>query len=186
MAPLTARPDPRRRAFCALAITLLPAVAQAQTAILRGGREREVLALFAPYTLGAEVADGVKLWNVRVEPERIVVELAGATPASFSLEHPSRASGKERSKSFVVRRDASANAGAARDAVDRLVARVQANDTTDFWDTQQRESGAGPIPSGPSARFRGAVGSALITGLFALFALGLAKVRLRRKAPNRR
>ncbi len=148
---------------------VLAAPAHADTPVIASGREADVMALFRPYTLGAAVTPQAKLWNVRVEPERIFVEIEGTAKTSFRLEHPDRASGTERSKSFVVIREPSAATGASQRAVDLLVARIRANDTGQFWDRTTPDP-AGRPAAAPPPRFRGIWIPVVVTFLAALAA----------------
>jgi hypothetical protein len=154
VAPLT------RRRLCSglashAALALVPRAVLAASPVIAAGREAEVMALFAPFALGAALTPEMKLWNVRVEAEHISVEMTGSVTASFRLEHPERSSGTERSDSFVIVRDAAAASGAGKRAADMLVARVRANDAGDFWD-QAADPFGDPAPNvAPPQRFRG-------------------------------
>ncbi|HMR05883.1 MAG TPA: hypothetical protein PKA88_08895 [Polyangiaceae bacterium] len=147
MAPLT------RRGFCRLlpqcaALALLAQRALAAAPVIAAGREKEVMALFAPFALGAAVTPEMKLWNVRVAPEHITVELTGAATATLRLEHPERSQSSERSKSFAFQRDAAAASGAGKIAADALVASVRGNDAGDFWDDAPEPA---PMTEAPQA-----------------------------------
>jgi hypothetical protein len=100
--------------------------------VIQAGREAEVLALFAPFGLGQEVRDGYRLWNVRIEPTRIQVELRDAAdvPATFALVHGHDG---EHTASFSVRRDPSTKSGAAARATDALIDSAKKNDHGGFW-----------------------------------------------------
>ncbi len=150
--------------------------ARADTPVIAAGREADVMALFRPYTLGAAVTPQAKLWNVRVEPERIVVEIEGAAKASFRLEHPERTPGDERSKSFVVHREPSAATGAGKKAVDLLVARIRANDTGQFWDRTTPDPEGRPAVA-PPPRFRGVWIPIVVTFLAAAASIWVSRKR---------
>lgn len=102
------------------------------------GHEQAVRDLFAPHELGTEIDRGFDLWNVSIQPARIVVTLrasADGRETTVTLLHPDRApSGAPTSRSFaaVVSGASDADARAARA---RLIAAVQRNDDGGFWDT---------------------------------------------------
>ena len=150
--------------------------AYADTPVIAAGREADVMALFRPYTLGAAVTPQAKLWNVRVEPERIVVEIEGAAKATFRLEHPDRSPGTERSKSFTVHREPSATTGAGKEATDLLVARVRANDTGQFWDRTTPDPEGRPAAA-PPPRFRGIWIPIVVTFVAAAAAIWVSRRR---------
>lgn len=98
--------------------------------VIEPGREEEVLALFAPYRLGSEVAGGVTLANVRIEPTGIVAELAGPAreKTELRLAHPDAVrEPSETSPSFAMSWDEEG------DAVRALAAAVVRNDGGGFW-----------------------------------------------------
>ena len=129
-----------------LVVLLVLAVARLAVAapVIESGREKEVLALFAPYELGGEVVSGWKLMNVRVAPDAIGVELEGPNgkTASFRLVHPDTAvPAAPRTRSFAVIRES-----AADQAIAPLVVAVRRNDAGGFW---KDAPAAAPRPSVP-------------------------------------
>jgi hypothetical protein len=120
----------------ALALMLAAITASAAGPVLESGREREVLALFAPYTLGGEVTQGEKLWDVRIQATEIVVALrgAGGDRPSLRLVHSSEApSGAEKSASFAIVRLMPDTDRAGMAASRLLLEAVQRNDRGGFW-----------------------------------------------------
>lgn len=88
-----------------LGLLLVPAGALAQQ-FIGPGREAEVLALVAPYRDGAPVVPGTVLQQVRIEAQRVVLEVsdaqgriaqlvlvAQAGPKAFALQKPAQAEG---------------------------------------------------------------------------------------------
>jgi hypothetical protein len=121
------------RALAILALLLAVCSTAEATPVIAAGREKEVMALFAPHTLGHEVVAGWKLMNVRVQPDNIAVELAGpgGAFASFRLLHPDAApSDAVRTPSFAVVRETPA---AADQAIAPLVVALRKNDKGGFW-----------------------------------------------------
>ena len=116
-----------------IGLLAVPSAALAQlddaVPVIEPGREREVLALFAPHRLAREVTGGVVLANVRIEPTRIVAELSrdGAAVGEVALEHRGAQGEPARSSaSFAITwsvppgdEDALAAARAVTDAVVR-------------------------------------------------------------------
>lgn len=117
------------------------------------GREREVLALFAPYELGREVKDGWKLWNVGIARQSIQVELRGPNELKAFLTLTERVDASEASASFGITRDAGCVSGPARPAADSLVAALGKNDAGGFWRarTVSTEQSREASPSSPVA-----------------------------------
>lgn len=146
----TVRPWKRlqRLAFAwlaALILVLSSGTARADRPVIEQGREADALALFAPYTLGAEVSGGYKLWTVSIGAAAIAVELRGPSgrPSSLSLEHPDFAPAPlTRSRSFAIVASAEADA-AAMEARRALIGAIQANDHGGFWRAVR------PLPVGP-------------------------------------
>ncbi len=118
--------------LCALGVT---SAAQAQEPSIGPGQERNVLALFAPHTLGAEVARGFALWGVSIERTRVVVTLraSGGRDVTVTLLHPDFGQGAvARTRSFAVLR--SGAAGLDADAAFRaLLIALTRNDRGHFW-----------------------------------------------------
>lgn len=110
--------------------------ARAQAHAIGPGHEARVLALFAPYTLGGEVATGHRLWGVAIERTRVNVTLRAADgrEATLALQHPDdtiRPDGRSRSFAIVHGSEPGDAAQAARRA---LAAAVVRNDTGGFWE----------------------------------------------------
>jgi hypothetical protein len=126
----------RCAALLALALMLAAITASAAGPVLESGREREVLALFAPYTLGAEVTQGEKLWDVRIQATEIVVGLRGASGdrPSLRLVHASSAPpGAETSESFAIVRLMPSTDATGTAASQLLSEAVKRNDGGGFW-----------------------------------------------------
>lgn len=169
----------RRRAF--LLASLGAAASRAEPKrVIAAGREAEVLALFAPYELGREVDGGYKLWNVRIEADRIEVELSHESQGLARLTLRQRAAGggeREASASFGLERDASAGSGSAKHAADLLFARVTANDRGGFFRQAERPARDAAAPHSP---FRGVL---VPIGVFVLTLLAMLATR-RFKGPS--
>lgn len=121
----------------ALAAWAFATVASAQTQVIGPGQEDAVLALFAPHTLGAEVASGYALWGVAIESNRIEVTLRAAEDrqARLTLRHPDQApEDAPRTESFGIVHGPAPDAGAAA-AQRAIVSAVRANDRGGFWRT---------------------------------------------------
>ncbi len=127
------------------ALGVAPAAAQFdEVPVIEAGREDEVRALFAPYTLTGEVTAGFRLMNVRIEATYIDCELVGPgdETASVRLEHPDYAEAPDgETASFAVRREASSEAG--RRAADAVYAAIRDNDPGGF----HRRRAQLPLPS---------------------------------------
>ncbi|MCC6647133.1 MAG: hypothetical protein IT374_16365 [Polyangiaceae bacterium] len=97
---------------------------------IEAGREAEILALFAPISLGAEVTPGWRLMNVEVGARaiRCVVDGPGGAHATLTLSHPSSAPDARASRSFALVAEPAGHA-----ALDALEARVMANDRGGFF-----------------------------------------------------
>jgi hypothetical protein len=117
-----------------------PAAAQlGEVPIIEAGREDEIVALFAPYTLTGEVAAGYRLMNVRAPATHIVCELIGPSgePATLRLDHPDHADEPDsRTASFAVTREADGASG--QRALDALFAAVEVNDRGHFFRRRAR------------------------------------------------
>ncbi|MCS6901832.1 MAG: hypothetical protein RMJ98_19605 [Myxococcales bacterium] len=111
---------------------------RAESAFLRQGREQEVLALFAPYVLGGPVSGGFTLWDVSIEPTRILVTLKGPAGRSerLALVHPADESAPAdapRTANFrVILPEALDSEGRA--AAEALLMAVMHNDHQALWD----------------------------------------------------
>ncbi len=118
----------------ALALLLVAPGSRADQPVIEEAREKDVLGLFAPYTLGAEVSPGWRLWNVAIQPTRIVVVLKGPTeqPAELVLVHPNEAPDAERTPSFAALAPAGDDPQ-VQGARDALLAAVRRNDDGKFW-----------------------------------------------------
>jgi hypothetical protein len=180
-------------ALCAALTTLLPLFAAAQPHPIVEGNEERVLALFSPYALAAPITPEYRLWNVRIEPSRIEVELrradalpgepgdapsgaprgAAAAPGTttLSLVHPDEArADAERSASFALVASG-ADDEAARRARQRLAEAIRRNDAGGFW----REATRPALSTWSVPRLLGAAEWGPIDGvIFAalIFALG--------------
>ncbi|MDI3284135.1 hypothetical protein [Polyangium sp. 15x6] len=120
-----------------LALVLWAPRALAHPYMLPGGREKDVLALFAPFTLGKEIAAGFALWNVSIEQQRIVVGLREpkGREARVTLVHPEDEAARPeapRSSSFVAVRDSTEDP-AAEKAVATLLEALARNDRGGLW-----------------------------------------------------
>ena len=119
----------------ALLVLLIPQLLLAAPTVLEPGRERDVLALVAPFEDGAEVSSGVFLAGIRIRSDRVDVLLAHGPSVvrtailSLRLREPmlARASGK----SFDLVRPARSTA-AMNAAVEALAATIRANDDGHF------------------------------------------------------
>ncbi len=180
--------------FLFFALMLVTVQAFAGPHVLRSGREKEVLALFAPYSLGSNVQGDWKLWSVSIEAQKIVVGLraAGGREERFSLVHPDDApQTPQRSQSFVLVRSSSKNPS-SDPAVDKVLETLAKNDTGGFWETPKRDertpnsspetTPTAPTPTGPRAGISfsnfaidGILGIGLIWGLAILLAVRLLK-----------
>lgn len=188
-----------RRAALSLLLFVLALVSWAPRALahpymLPGGREKDVLALFAPYTLGKEVAAGFALWNVSIEQQRILVGLRepGGREARITLVHPEDDAARPdapRSSSFVAVHGPAGDP-AAEKAVATLLEALARNDQGGLWIAPRpraapRSSGAAPIPARVAAYAAGQWGD--LDGIVALFGfVALATVlavRLTRDEP---
>jgi hypothetical protein len=131
-------------ALMALLVGLLFARgARADRPVIEGGREAEVVALFAPHKLGDAIAPGWRLMWIRVEADHIeaVAEDAGGEQATLFLHHRDYApAGATLTASFAVTRTpegASPERGGA--ALEAMLRAVTENDRGGFW----RATGSG-------------------------------------------
>jgi hypothetical protein len=126
-----------------LAALLFARGARADRPVIEGGREAEVVALFAPHKLGDTVAPGWRLMWIRVEADHIeaVAEDAGGEKATLFLHHRDFApAGATLTASFALTRTpegASAERGGA--ALEVMARAVAENDRGGFW----RATGSG-------------------------------------------
>lgn len=113
--------------------------ARASQPTIEEGREADVLALFSPFQLGGDVAEGWKLWNVAIQPTWIELGLRGPgdQEVQFVLVHP-RDGGRDaiRTRSFALKEDV-ADLPGARSARHALIEAVRRNDKGAFWRTQR-------------------------------------------------
>lgn len=156
------------------------AEARAQTPVIGPGREAEITALAAPFTLGGEITAGWTLQSIAIEPTTIRFVLqaaAGDETAALTLHHPnSGPNGARPLPSFVLTEEGGPESAAARAALARA---LEANDDGRFWERAVRvdahsgeraPAAAGCLyrtsPVGPVAIAAGA----LVVGVLALFA----------------
>ncbi|TKC92987.1 hypothetical protein [Polyangium fumosum] len=177
-----------------LALVSWAPAASAHPYRLPGGREKDVLALFAPFTLGTEIAAGFALWNVSIEQQRIVVSLhePKGREVKLSLVHPDDDAARPdapRSSSFVAVRDPTGDPDAEK-AVAKLLEALARNDHGDLWIEPRpraapRSSGMAPSQARVAAYAAGQWGD--LDGIVALFGfVALATVlavRLTRDEP---
>lgn len=102
---------------------LTPCLVLATDGVIGPGREGDVLALFAPYRLGDEVAAGWRLGGVNIEARRVVATLSPpeGEAATLTLELADRPDARARSASFALMRGGAAEGAAALDALERAV-----------------------------------------------------------------
>ncbi len=120
-------------ALCA-ALALAPGRARAQ--VIGPGQEAAVLALFAPYELGGEVAAGFALWGVSIQRDHIVVTLRASDEREtrITLRHPDTApEDAPRSTSFAAVASGESDEG-ARAARAALLDAIRRNDHGGFWE----------------------------------------------------
>lgn len=117
-----------------LSIALTPGAASTQEAVIPPGREADIRALAAPYTLGAEIVPGWSLHSIEIQPRTIHFHLrAGEAAARVTLDLPERApAGAVALPSFALTEEGDASSLDARAA---LVRAIRANDDGDFWAT---------------------------------------------------
>lgn len=119
--------------------------------VLRAGREKDIVALFAPYTLGQKVSGNWSLWSISIEPRRINIGLreGSGRDEHFSLVHIDDADDKsEHSKSFVLVRPASKEASLQQSAT-LLLSAVIEHDGGGFWEAPKEEGVLAPGESPP-------------------------------------
>lgn len=160
------------RRLC-LALMLSASLAKAgEEQIIGSGREAEVMALFAPYSLGGAISGGFKLWNVSIGADHIDVELKDEAGALVRLKLGPRAGQSETTASFGVTRDGEAQMGPAREAADVLLARVRANDRGEFFRRNVEREGRAVEPASLTRGLAWPIGLGLATGLLMLWARG--------------
>ncbi len=134
----------RRAPALLLAFLLAPAVAPTQAAadeslpVIAAGREKEVLALIAPYQLGSPLGNGWHLENVNISGEFVRLLALGpkGEAAAVRLELPKRKPSSETTPSFAVHREVQAGKDGAKPdprVLDPLVEAVRKNDNGRFW-----------------------------------------------------
>lgn len=183
-------------AFVFFALLLVGFDAVAAPRVLRPGREKDILALFAPYGLGSKVTNHWKLWSIAIEAQRVEVHLQDPSghDERFTLVHPDEASDvSERTSSFALQR-ASLKDSSSQEAATLLFQAANKHDHGGFWEEPKQDQVKPSQPStmttpSPSmsragislARFAvdGVLGLALIWILGVLLA-----VRLLRDAPR--
>ena len=115
--------------------------------VIEPGREPEIVALFAPYTLGGDVAPGLRLMWIYVETTHIraVVESPDGAAATLRLDHSSRAPAAgllgAPSESFVISGEPTGHP-----ALEALARAVRDNDRGGFW---RVDAPVGPGHAGP-------------------------------------
>lgn len=164
--------------------------------VLRAGREKDVLALFAPFSLGSSVEGGWKLWSVSIEAKQIVVGLreSNGREERFTLVHPEDAPDvPEHSQSFALVRSSSRNPSSDK-AVGVLFETMGKHDTGGFWEapvqdqrkTSEPTNVAARTPTGPKAGI--AISKFAIDGILGIgliWTLGiLLAARLLKEAPR--
>lgn len=149
----------RRVRGAALAVLLgWCASAHADEHALGPERQADVLALLAPYALGAEVADGFVVWGVALERTQVALTLRhpDGTEAQLRFAHPDDAKDVAwRSASFALEAPG-AIPERAQPAVARLVEAIQRNDRGGFWppprDAAPRDEHDGVPPQSAPAK----------------------------------
>lgn len=111
-----------------LTLLLVPTAVFAQQ-FIGPGREADVLALLAPYRDGAAVVPGVVLQAVRIEPQRVVLEVGDDKGGRAQLILLAQAG----PKAFELQRPAGPAAGPLKDALDHLAAAVTSRDDGRFF-----------------------------------------------------
>lgn len=141
---LAPSPGLRRGVKWALLLsTWLPTTLWAAPPVIEAGRERDVLALVAPFQDEGEISGGVVIAGIRVRGDRVEVLLALGRPptevATLSLRPLDPEAGRAAGASFRIVRpqQTSAPMGAAADAV---IAAIRANDDGRFF----------PLPADPA------------------------------------
>lgn len=187
------------RFFCAFvffAALLVSFDVFAVSHVLRAGREKDILALFAPYSLGSKVTEHWKLWSVAIKAQRIDVSLRDPNghDEHFSLVHPDEALDvPERTSSFAVQRAALKDVS-SQEAANLLFQAMSKNDHGGFWEEPKQDQ---VKPSQPSVAGTSSPGMPRAGISFSRFAidgvLGLALIwmlgvllagRLLRDAPR--
>lgn len=114
---------------------------------ISSGQERQIRALFAPYTPGSELSPGWWLTDIRVSHDRIEAFIRrsgrqGEPNGGLVLQHPRLAAeNAEQTRSFALTRQlADESDTAAAVVLDALAATIRANDDGSFW----RVAGASP------------------------------------------
>ncbi len=164
--------------------------------VLRAGREKDILALFAPYGLGSKVTEHWKLWSVAIEAQRIDISLRDPNghDEHFALVHPDDALNvPERTSSFALQR-ASLKDASSREAAELLFQAVNKHDHGGFWEEpkQDQVKPSQPAAVGTSSPGMPRAGIAFsrfaidgVLGLALIWMLGvLLAVRLLRDTPR--
>jgi len=164
--------------------------------VLRAGREKDILALFAPYSLGSKVNETWSLWSVSIEPRSIKVGLReiNGREEHFSLVHPEDATDRStQSKSFALVPPA-AKDSSLQQAATSLFAAINEHDGGGFWEQPKLEGKISPdeSPFGVSgSRLRSPIASVVgffsdgILTILLIWILGiLLAVRLLRDSPK--
>lgn len=154
-------------AALSLALSAAPCGAGAQALTIGPGQERTVLALFAPYSLGGEVAEGFALWNVSIESSRLVVKLRASDGREVTIQLRRRSllsDAVAHTSSFAIARSGATGAAPDR-AYAALVAAITRNDRGAFWGSAARS-----VASQDGVLIDGALGILLIFLLALLLA----------------
>jgi len=109
-------------------------VAHSSEPVIEGGRETEVLDLFAPYRPGAPVVEGWLLHRIEIQPRRIVVlglDPEGK-PVSVIFDHPSRGPDDHQTPSFIAVVEGG-DPDKNQVFLQALVAAVRSHDDGKFW-----------------------------------------------------
>ena len=149
--------------LCSCPSEALAQLGSGEVPVIEPGREREVIALFAPHDLTGEIEAGVVLANVRIEPTRIVAELAreGDGVGEVVLEHEdARGDPAVSSESFAITWTVRPGDEGALAAARTLARAVVQNDEGGFY--RMRAIPRAPGDS-PLAR-RGAASAWLVDG----------------------
>lgn len=190
--------QPRHRLFIAFllfASLFISLDAWAGRQVLRAGREKDILALLAPYQLGAKVGAHWTLWSISIEPRRINIGLRDPSghEEKLALVHHDDAENKtEQTKSFTLVRPKTSDQS-VQEAVSSIFAETREHDDGSFWETPKEEGiiAPGEVPDtstrrGPNlntSRFELAFDG--IATLVLIWILGiLLAIRLLRESPK--
>lgn len=139
----------RRRlffAFLLFASLFVSLDAWAARQVLRADREKDIVALFAPFALGSKVSSKWTLWSISIEPRRINVGLRDPSghEEKLALVHNDDAENKsEQTKSFTLVRPESKDQS-VQEAVSSIFAAMREHDDGSFWETPKEEGIVAP------------------------------------------